>query len=128
MALEELELLLLESDPLHAQAAAGSVIDPPPASRVEQQVPGDPDQPPDRGPAISVELPTALQRTGERLGDEIQHEIGVPVEAAAQISADQRIASFVQRGKTLGVAACQQLLIAQRAQHPGVYTARSGSL
>lgn len=79
----------------------------PATSRVEQQVPGDPNQPPDRGAAISVELLAALQCTGEGLSDEIQHEIGACAEAVAQISADQWTAAFVQRREALSVATDQ---------------------
>jgi hypothetical protein len=41
----------------------------------------------------------------------------VRAEAAAQISADQRMAAFVQRREALGVAADQQLLVAQGVDH-----------
>ena len=122
VALDQLQLLVVNHDPLHAETPARGFRHSPLAHRVQQQVAGDPEQPPGGAATLRVELIATLQRTRERLRDEIEHELWLHADAAAQVAAHERVAAPVQQREALGRSIAQQLLVSWVGGHCERYT------
>jgi hypothetical protein len=122
LTLDELELIVLHADPLHAKTPTRLISHPAATCRVQEQVGCDAQQPHDGLPSLRIELLATLKRPCECLGDKIEYQIRSCSCTPAQIGANQRISAFVQRPEILRAPTRQQLLVARLDRHAHVYT------
>ncbi len=110
-ALDQLELIVLNVYRLHAKTPTRLVGHPAPTHRIHKQMLCDAQQPHGSRPSLRIELLATLECPREGLRDEIEHQIRSCSRAPAQIGANQRIRTFVQRPEILGTPTRQQLLV-----------------
>ncbi len=98
------------------------------ANRVDEQVARDREQPDRGGPALGVELLAALECACEGLGDEVENEVGLRPEAAAQVAPYEIEAALVEQAEALRSAFTEQLLVACLGNHLALNTERRADL
>jgi len=112
-ALDELELIVIHVDSLHAKTPTRLISHPTTTHRVQEQMVRDAQQPHDSSPSPRNELLATLKRPCVRLREKIEHQIRSCSRTPAQIGANQRISPLVQRPEILGTPTRQQLLVAR---------------
>jgi hypothetical protein len=109
------QLIVIELDRGHPEPDAARRLDLTAPNRIDDQVVRDAEQPRDRGTARRIEQLSLLERARERLGHEIERELGLS-DTRQHVGANDAEMAIVKGAEVARGTAPQQLGIRRRAQ------------